>query len=159
LLLAMHGRKSLAALSPSAKPLVQAAFAGLLLLLLVNGWFELTLSESWLNTARWARFPFLLTLVFPSHLAEESLLGPFQRLAGWRRVALALSFRLIAWLAILTALYHLRSGEILLLLLVPYFAVLSLLQRRAMDIVRLNTGSAAAAAMFGAILLAGFCLV
>jgi hypothetical protein len=53
----------------------------------------------------------------------------------------------------------LHSGEILMVLLAPYFLLLSLLQRRGMDVVREVTGSAAAAALFGAILLAGFFLV
>jgi hypothetical protein len=38
-------------------------------------------------------------------------------------------------------------------------ALFNVLQRSGMDIVREKTGSAASAAVFGAILLAGFCLV
>jgi len=53
----------------------------------------------------------------------------------------------------------LHSGEILIGLLSVYMAVFNLLQRRAMDMVRNETCSAAATALFGAILLAGFCLV
>jgi pimeloyl-ACP methyl ester carboxylesterase len=158
-LLAIHRPLPLSSLGLSVKPLLRAVFASLLLLILVNGWFELTLSEAWLNSARWARFPLLLLLVLPVHLAEEILLGVPQRLVGWRRLAAAMSFRFIAWLPILIALFHLRSGQILLVLLAPYFVLLSLLQRRGMDIVRAGTRSAAAAALFGAILLAGFCLV
>jgi hypothetical protein len=44
-------------------------------------------------------------------------------------------------------------------LLSLYMAVFNLIQRRGMDIVRTETGSAAATALFGAILQAGFCLV
>jgi hypothetical protein len=44
-------------------------------------------------------------------------------------------------------------------LLALYMALFNLLQRSAMDIVRKETGSVSAAALFGAILLAGFCLV
>jgi pimeloyl-ACP methyl ester carboxylesterase len=150
---------SASSVKPSPKLLLQAAFAGLMVLLLVTGWFELTLSEAWLNAARWARFPFFVLVVLPYHLAEELLLGSPQRLAGWRRVAAGLSLRLIAWVAILIGIFYFHSGEVLLALLAPYFALLSVLQRRAMDIVRMGTGSAAAAALFGAILLAGFCLV
>jgi hypothetical protein len=75
------------------------------------------------------------------------------------RLALALCFRLAAWGAILGGLLLLRNGEILLLLLSPYFAVFCLLQRLGMDVVRKGTGSSLAAALFGAILLAGFCVV
>jgi hypothetical protein len=44
-------------------------------------------------------------------------------------------------------------------LLVVYLGFFSLFQRLGMDLVRRQTGSAIAAAVFGAILLAGFCLV
>jgi pimeloyl-ACP methyl ester carboxylesterase len=159
LILAFHRPKSFSALDPSVMSLLRAAFAALLLLLLINGWFELTLSEAWLSVGRWSRFPFLLLFVFPFHLAEEVLLGDIQNLSGWRRLAAALSLRFIAWLAILIGIFHLHSGEVLLALLTPYFVLLCVLQRRGMDIIRACAGSAAAAALFGAILFAGFCLV
>jgi len=159
ILLVIHRPPSLSSLAASPRALLQAAFAALLLLVLINGWFELTLSEAWLNAPRWERLPFLVIFFLPFHLAEEILLGDTQELAGWRRLTAAMSFRFIAWLAILAGIYHLHSGEILLLLLAPYFILLSLFQRRGMDILRTSTGSAAAAALFGAILLAGFCLV
>jgi pimeloyl-ACP methyl ester carboxylesterase len=152
-------RLALGSLRASPKELVGAIFSGLVLLLLITGWFELTLTEAWLNAARWARFPFFFLAVLPYHFAEELLLGPPQKLARWPRLAAGLSFRLLAWLAILVGISYLHSGEILLALLAPYFAMLSLLQRRGMDVIRMSTGSAAAAAVFGAILLAGFCLV
>jgi hypothetical protein len=44
-------------------------------------------------------------------------------------------------------------------LLSLYMGMFNLVQRSGMDIVRNETGSAAAAALFGAILQAGFCLV
>jgi hypothetical protein len=53
----------------------------------------------------------------------------------------------------------LNNGEILMGLLSVYMAVFNLIQRSGMDIVRSESGSAAATALFGAILLAGFCLV
>jgi len=67
--------------------------------------------------------------------------------------------RLAAWGTLLAGLFGLRSGEILMLLFAPYFALFCLLQRRGMDIVRKETASPAAAALFGAILFAGLCLV
>jgi hypothetical protein len=70
-----------------------------------------------------------------------------------------LSLRLVLWAALVAGVFYLRSGEILLVLLVPYFALLFVLQRRGTDLVRQETGSAAAAAVFGAILLAGFSMV
>jgi pimeloyl-ACP methyl ester carboxylesterase len=158
-LLVANWRLVRGSLSSSPKVLASAIVSGVLLLLLVTGWFELTLTEAWLNASRWARFPFLLTAVLPYHFAEELFLGPTQKLDGWRRLAAGLSFRLVAWLAILAGLHYLHSGEILLALLAPYFMLLCALQRLGMDIVRRGTGSATAAAIFGAILLAGFCLV
>jgi hypothetical protein len=157
--LAANYRVALASLRASPKELAGAIFSALVLLLLITGWFELTLTEAWLNAARWARFPFFFLAVLPYHFAEELLLGPPQKLAGWRRLAAGLSFRLVAGLAILVGIFYLHSGEILLALLAPYFAMLTILQRRGMDVIRMGTGSAAAAAVFGAILLAGFCLV
>jgi hypothetical protein len=45
------------------------------------------------------------------------------------------------------------------ILLALYLAFFFLFQRLGMDLVHRQTGSAIAAAVFGAILLAGFCLV
>jgi hypothetical protein len=126
---------------------------------LFTAWFELSLYEAWLTLAKWARFPFLFVMLLPYHFAEEIFLGPVASRKGWRRLATAMSLRIVAWAALVLGLFYLHSGEILLVLLAPYFALVMLLQRRGMDIVREETGSAAATAVFGAILLAGFCLV
>jgi hypothetical protein len=53
----------------------------------------------------------------------------------------------------------LKSGEILLVLLSFYFALLFLLTGLGIQLVRRESGSPSAAALFGAILVAGFCLV
>ena len=66
--------------------------------------------------------------------------------------------RLIAWGALLGGIFLLHSGEVLLMLLAPYFGLSCLLQRLGMDVVRRETRSAAAAAVFGAILMSGFSL-
>jgi hypothetical protein len=52
-----------------------------------------------------------------------------------------------------------HSGEILMGLLSVYMALFNLIQRLGIDIVRYETDSATAAALFGAILQTGFCLV
>ena len=70
-----------------------------------------------------------------------------------------MSLRLVTWGVLALGVFYLHSGAFLMVLLGPYFALVYTLQRRGMDIVRQETGSAAAAAVFGAILLAGFCLV
>ncbi|OLB34681.1 MAG: hypothetical protein AUH11_17505 [Acidobacteria bacterium 13_2_20CM_57_17] len=142
----------------STRDLLAASFAGLLLLL-ATAWFDLTFYEAWLTAAKWARFPFFVVVVLPYHFAEEVLLGPVQIGKRGRRLALALTLRLISWGALMGGVLILHNGEILMGLLSVYMAVFNLIQRSGMDIVRTETGSAGAAALFGAILLAGFCLV
>ena len=136
-----------------------ALFAGLILVLLFTAWFELSLYEAWFTPAKWLRFPFLFLAFLPYHFAEEICLGPAANKSARRRFAAGLSLRAVAWGAPAVGVLYLHSGEILMVLLVPYFLLLTLLQRRGMDIVHQETSSALVAAAFGAILLAGFCLV
>jgi pimeloyl-ACP methyl ester carboxylesterase len=136
-----------------------AAFAALLLHSLITAWFDLTLSEAWLTASRWARFLPLFIAVLPYHAAEELLLGPPSPGKGPRRLFSALLLRAVAWGAIVAGIFLLHSGEVLLVLLAPSFALFCLLQSWGMKVVREVTASPAAAALFGAILLAGFCLV
>jgi hypothetical protein len=70
-----------------------------------------------------------------------------------------MALRLIAFLVLVFGIFVLHSGAILIILLAVYLALFSLFQRLGMDVVHHQTGSAIAAAVFGAILLAGFCLV
>jgi pimeloyl-ACP methyl ester carboxylesterase len=144
---------------PLYATLLIAGFAALLLQMLINSWFDLTISEAWLTPARWARFvPFFLA-VLPYHAAEEMLLGPSLSGKGPVRLLTAMTFRVTAWGAIVAGIFLLHSSEVLLVLLAPYFGLFCLLQGWGMNVVRQITGSGAAAAFFGAILLAGFCLV
>lgn len=136
-----------------------ALFAGLILLLLFTAWLELSLYEAWLTPAKWSRFPFLFLAFLPYHFAEEISLGPAANQSAWRRFAAGLSLRAFAWAALALGVFYLHSGEILMVLLLPYFVLMHILLRRGMDIVHQETSSALAAAAFGAILLAGFCLV
>jgi hypothetical protein len=108
---------------------------------------------------KWARFPFLLAALLPYHFTEETLLGPPVAGKIWRRIGLALSLRLITWSALMAGVLILHNGEILMGLLAAYMALFNLIQTSAMHIVHKGTGSAGAAALFGAILQAGFCLV
>ena len=128
------------------------------MLLITTGWFELTFYEAWLTEAKWARFGFLLIALLPYHLAEEHLLGPVQQGGRWRRLAGGLTLRLIGWGAMMGGILILHNGEILIGLLAPYFALFNILQRSGMDIVREESESAGATAVFGAILAAGFLL-
>jgi hypothetical protein len=159
LLIALHGKTVAKSLRSFPRDLLSGGFAGLLLLLLGTAWFNLTFYETWLTGAKWLHFPLLLFVILPYLLAEETLLGPAEPTQEWRRLGLALSLRLVSWAAMMAGILLLHSGEILIGLLGGYFALFNLAQRRGMDIVREETGSAGAAAVFGAILLAGFCLV
>lgn len=136
-----------------------ALFAGLILVLLFTAWLELSFYEAWLTAAKWLRFPLLFLAFLPYHFAEEISLGPAANKSGWGRFAKGLSLRAVAWAALAVGVLCLRSGETLMVLLLPYFVLLHVLQRRGMDIVHQETSSALATAAFGAILLAGFCLV
>ena len=136
-----------------------AATSGLLLHFLFTGWLDVSFSESWLTLARWARFPVIFVAALAGLLAEELLLGPVSARRGVRRVSLAMGLRLIAFVVLVFGIFVLHSGAILIILLAVYLALFSLFQRLGMDVVHHQTGSAIAAAAFGAILLAGFCLV
>lgn len=159
LLLLVHRQQVSRALQVKAYSLFAAAFAAIVMHSLVTAWFDVTIAEAWLTAARWLRFPALLAAVLPYHAAEELLLDATPVRSGKVRLGLALLFRLIAWGALLLGIFLLHSNEVLLVLLAPYLAVFCVLQRAGMDVVRKGTGSPLAAALFGAILLAGFCLV
>ena len=144
---------------PRYVSILAAGFAALLLYALFGAWCELSFMEAWPTAARMVRFLPVLVAVLPAHLAEELLLGPANPSRKFTRLATALALRLVVWIAIVAGIFLLHSGEILPVVLVPSFALFCLGQRWGMDVVREVTASAAAAALFGAILLAGFCLV
>jgi pimeloyl-ACP methyl ester carboxylesterase len=158
-LAANHWNALRRAFASSPREMISAAFAGLVLLLLTTAWFDLTFYEAWLTPMKWARFPFLLAVLLPYHFAEETLLGPPQDGKIRRRMGLALSVRLITWGTLMAGVLIFHSGEILMGLLAVYMALFNLIQTSAMHIVHKGSGSAGAAALFGAILQAGFCLV
>ena len=139
--------------------MLRAALAGFLLHLLVTGWLDSTFTEAWLTWARWARFPVLFVAALAYLVAEELLLGPVNVRGSGARIWLALALRLAAFVALVFGIFVLHSGVILVILLALYLALFFVFQRLGMDLVRKQTGSAIAAAVFGAILLAGFCLV
>ncbi len=159
-LLVLH-RQAVRALATTIRitTVVRAALAALVLHLLVTGWLDATFMESWVSAARWARFPVLFIAALSYLLAEELLVGPSGTLSAWMRLAVALALRFAAFLVLVFGIFVLHSGAILLLLLAVFLALFFVFQRMGMDLVRRETGSALAAAVFGAILLAGFCLV
>lgn len=162
-LLLLHYRAVLASSSSNpgraqVRVLLMAGIGAVIFVLLYSAWFDLTFSAAWLTSAKWLRIPFFLLVLLPYHFAEEIAVGPLSQRGAWQRLALALSLRFVCWSALATGVFLLHSGEILLVLLAPYLTGFCLLQRLGMDIVRAQTGSASSAAIFGAILMAGFCL-
>jgi len=156
-LLVLHPKLADARFRSQPAFLLGAALAGLLLHFLVTGWFELTATSSWLTWQRWLRFPVFFLAAFVFLYALELLAGPVRNAAA--RYAFVLLLVAVAWMAPVFGVFHLKTGEILLVLLGGYFALLFLLLNLGAQLVRRLTGSPAAAATFGAILLAGFCLV
>jgi hypothetical protein len=132
--------------------------ATIILILLFGAWFELTFYEAWLNPARWLRLLPLFLAVLPWFLAEELLLGPFTPHGRLGRYVRFILFRMILWLILLAGIFVLHSGQFAFFLLVLYFVMFSILQRLATDVIRSRTRSPVSAAIFGAILLAGFAL-
>jgi pimeloyl-ACP methyl ester carboxylesterase len=158
-LLLLH-RKMLAALADvGIATVLWAGFAGLALHLLVTGWSDATLTESWVSAGRWARFPVLFVAALAYLLSEELLLGPCGSRKARTRLLAALALRFTGFLVIVCGIFVLHSGAILLILLALFLGLFCVFQRMGMHVVRQETGSALAAAVFGAILLAGFCLV
>jgi len=132
---------------------IAAAALGLGTILAVGAWLNWQLTDGWLNAQRWLRFCALVPVLWVFAYAEEVVLGPVN--SGGRRTirfALAMALRLEIWLVCVFAYYEMLSGQALILLLVTALAIFSIFQRLGTDAVRRRTGSAPAAALFGAIL-------
>jgi pimeloyl-ACP methyl ester carboxylesterase len=157
ILIALHFRAAYQQFHVPLSLLFGAVLAAILLHFLVTSWFELTATSAWLTLQRWARFPVFLVAAFCFFYALELLVGPVER--PRHRYFFWLLFALLAWLPMVFAVFHLQSGQILVVLLSSFFALQFLLAGLGIQLVRRLTGSATAAAVFGAILLAGFCLV
>jgi dienelactone hydrolase len=156
-LILLHQKSARAQLHTPPTLLLAAAFAAILLHLLITGWFELTASETWLTIPRWERFLPFFVAAFLFLFAVDLLAGPAEN--GRTRYGYWLLLMILPWLALAGGVLYFKTGEILLVLLSPYFALQFVLSGLGTQLVRRQTGSAAAAAIFGAILLAGFCLV
>jgi pimeloyl-ACP methyl ester carboxylesterase len=136
---------------------ISGAVAAIVLLLLLTAWFELTAVAPWLNWQRWLRLLLFAVAAFPFFYALELLAGPVVN--GVKRYAYWFLLVALAWLALSYGALYQRSSEILPVLLAPNFALVFLLVGLGTQLVRRVSGSATVAAVFGAILLAGFCLV
>ncbi len=149
-----------ASLNFSPRTMAMGIVLGLATMLAFGAWLNWQSTDAWLNAPRWLRFIFLVPLSWPYFFIEEVALGapPEIPLRGNRllRFALFLLLRLVLWLACIFALYAFTSGQILVLIVGLYLALVSILQRLGCDAVRRRTGSPTAAAAFGAILAAWF---
>jgi pimeloyl-ACP methyl ester carboxylesterase len=153
LLLIFNRANARAAFSLDLATKLTAAILGIGAILAVGAWLNWQLTDGWMNTPRWQRFCALLPVLWIFAYAEEVVLGPVD--SGWRRAirfVFAMALRLELWLICAFAYYELVSGQVLILLLVTALAVFSILQRLGTDALRRRTGSAPAAALFGAIL-------
>jgi pimeloyl-ACP methyl ester carboxylesterase len=157
ILLLLHPKLALRKLAVKPGVLLGAAVGALILHLLVTGWFDLTTTSAWLTLQRWERFPLFFLAAFVFLYALEILLGPVAE--PRKRLGIDYLAILVAWLVLVLGTFVLHSGQILVVLLMPYFALFFLFMRLGARLVRQRTGSATAAAVFGAILLAGFSLV
>lgn len=142
-----------------AKSVAAAVVLGLGTAMAFGAWLDAQVTDGWPTAVRVWRFALLVPLLLPYCLAEELGLGAARGTcwrAGARRWGVFVALRAVVWAALLVGLVVLRSGEVLVALLVVYLAAFSVAQRLGMDAVRRRTGSAAAAAVFGAILSAWF---
>jgi len=156
-LLLLHPKLALKKFAAKPGVVLGAAVGALILHLLVTGWFDLTVTSAWLTLRRWERFPLFFLAAFVFLYALEVLLGPVSE--PRKRLGIDYLAILLAWLVLVFGTFVLHSGQILVVLLMPYFMLFFLFMRLGARLVRRRTASPTAAAVFGAILLAGFCLV
>jgi pimeloyl-ACP methyl ester carboxylesterase len=157
LFLSLNWKDALASLSPNFRRGVATAVLGFVTILAIGAWLNWHLSDAWLNGPRWLRFAGLFPFLWVYSYGEEVMLGPMQ--IGWRRAARYLVFlvlRLELWAACAVAAYRLPNGQLIFVVLFMFLVQFSILQRLATDALRLRTGSAPAAATFGAILASWF---
>jgi pimeloyl-ACP methyl ester carboxylesterase len=139
------------------RPLAVAAALGFATFLAIGAWLNWQLDDAWLNAPRWLRFAGVLPVAWIYCFAEEVVLGPVHHgLERAVRFAIFLVLRAELFLAATLAWYFFASGQVLIPLLFVFLAAFSILQRLATDALRSRTASAAAAALFGAILASWF---
>lgn len=159
-------RQVKAAFRLDARAMVAASTAALATIVAIGLWLNWQLTDAWPNAARWLRFVPLALVCWPYFFAEAVALGPPRGTKGptsreasytrGRRFALFVAMRLMLWLALVFALFAFGNRQILVLLLAVYLGLFAILERLGSDAIWQRTGSAAAAALFGAILTAWF---
>ena len=155
LLLAFHGSAK-QALAANARSLLFAVVFSFVVFLGAGAWLNWRLDDAWMNAARWARFVPIIVACLPYFAVEEIVIGPPGLGRVWTRFLRYALLRGLGWGILVLAFFLLHSGQLLIILLAAFFALISVFQRVGMDFVRRRTGSAGAAAVFGAILAAWF---
>ena len=138
------------------RPALAACALGLILFLGLGSWLNWQLTDVWMSGVRWHYFVPLFFANLPYAMAEETALGPPEKSRRVWRFGTFVALRLVLLLALLAGILIFLSGQVLMALLAAYFAGVSLGQRSGADALRRRTGSAAAAAIFSAILAAWF---
>jgi pimeloyl-ACP methyl ester carboxylesterase len=138
------------------RPALAAVALGLLVLFGLGAWLSWQLTDAWISGVRWIYFFPLFLANLPYAMAEEVALGPPGGSRRLGRFGTFITLRLILWLALLAGILIFLSGQVLMVLLAPFFIAVSLGQRFGSDALRRRTGSGAAAAIFSAILAAWF---
>jgi pimeloyl-ACP methyl ester carboxylesterase len=139
------------------RALFASAVLAFVALLVFGAWFNWEIADLWLNAPRWVRFAELLPFACVFCYAEETALGsPELTRPSAARFGAFLALRFEIWLACVIGLFVLASSQILLPILVVQFGAFSAVQGLVSQALRRRTGSATAAALFGAILTAWF---
>ncbi len=159
LVIALHARAASRQFRVDKWALAGAVVAATILHLLITGWLQLTITGAWMTVARWSRFPLFFMAAFLFLYALEVVLGPVRPEAAWTRYGFAALVIVFTWSALAVGVIFAHSGQILLVLLSPYIGLFFLAMGLGAQLVRRISGSPAASAVFGAILLTGFALV
>lgn len=139
----------------TARAVAAAAMAALAVMLAFGWWLDRQIYDGWLNAPRWWRFLAAAPFLLPYLAAEEVALGAP---SGKWRTEVRRYTRLLLLRAVLAGLVAAAcftvGGPLLAILLGPYIALGGIVVRLGADAIRRRTGSAAAAAVFSAILAA-----
>jgi len=138
------------------RPVLAASALAILIIFGLGAWLNWQLTDVRMSGARWFYFVPLFLANLPYAIAEEAALGAPERSRRAVRFGTFVGLRFVLLLALLAGILILLSGQVLMALLAPYFVAVSLGQRVGADWLRRRTGSAAAAAIFSAILAAWF---
>jgi dienelactone hydrolase len=143
-------------LCASAASWVIGVMLSLAIVLGLGAWLSWRLDGAWMNAARWPRFLTLILACFAYCLAEQIFLGPTESQRRASRFMRFCAFRLQLWATLALAFLTFHNNQLLIVLLAVFLALCSMIQYLGMTAVYRRTGSPAATAIFGAILMAWF---